>query len=60
MDAVEALENAGQIGATEIKKAIVDLKTPANAPITVKGGWMHNKKAVNCSRLRAKRAIIRL
>lgn len=56
LDAVEALENAGQIGATEIKKAIVDLKTPANAPITVKGGWMHNKKSGKLFKVEGKKS----
>ena len=29
----------------EIKKSIVNLREPANAPITVQGGWMRNKKS---------------
>lgn len=45
IDAVEALEVAGQIGQTNIKKSIVDLKSPPNARITVEGGWIKNKKS---------------
>lgn len=56
MDAVQALENAGQIGAAEIKKAIVDLKTPANAPITINGGWMHNKKSGKLFKIKGKKS----
>lgn len=38
------LKLMGEVGAELIKDAIVKLRTPANAPITIKGGWMRNKK----------------
>lgn len=35
----------GEKGAELIKDSIVKLRNPPNAPITIKGGWMRNKKS---------------
>ena len=35
----------GQAGAEFISEAIVKLKRPPNAQITIDGGWMRNKKS---------------
>ena len=34
----------GEVMKARIQQSIVTLKEPPNAPITVKGGWMRNKK----------------
>lgn len=39
------LDAMGQEGASIISDAIVRIKRPPNAPITLKGGWMRNKKS---------------
>ena len=44
-DAQTVLEAGANVAVAEIKKSIVNLREPANAPITVQGGWMRNKKS---------------
>lgn len=45
LDAEVVLNQGGNMAQGEIRKSIVDLKDPPNAPFTVSGGWMHNKKS---------------
>lgn len=46
----------GQAGADLISEAIVKLTTPANAPITVHGGWMKNKKSGKPFKVKGKKS----
>lgn len=39
------LKTMGEAGAEYIREAITKISTPANAPITIEGGWMKNKKS---------------
>ena len=39
------LDAMGQKGASLVSRSIVKLRTPANAPVTIEGGWIRNKKS---------------
>lgn len=54
------LDAMGQEGASIISDAIVKIKRPPNAPITLKGGWMRNKKSGKPFMVEGKKSTIPL
>lgn len=50
------LNAMGQAGAEFISESIVKLNTPANAPITIEGGWMKNKKSGKPFKVKGKKS----
>ena len=50
------LNTMGQAGAEFISDAIVKLDSPPNAPITIEGGWMKNKKSGKPFKVKGKKS----
>lgn len=45
ISAEKVLNQGGLMAQGQIRNSIVELDTPANAPLTIEGGWAHNKKS---------------
>ena len=50
------LKTMGEAGAEFIRSSIIKLDTPPNAPITIEGGWMKNKKSGKPFKVKGKKS----